>query len=656
MSRLQDRARQAFRAGDAAAFEAACKGLLDSDPSNLVALELLGLAALRSGDLGRSEVVLRRALDRHPRAATVLGALGQALARQGRLAEAIDCYRRSLALDPAQAAVHVDLGNALGSQGQIAAATDSFRRALALEPGNAQALVCLGNAQRHLGRPDEAAECYRSALAARPRFLDAEINLGALLCERGALQDAADCFVRALGVDPRSVAGLTNLGVVRRLQGDADAAVVQLRRALELQPSNLQALLHLGRALGALQRWDEALQALEQAAALEPRAPEVQLEIGDALRALRRWRAASAAYLRAIELDPSLARLRRHYYLGLACASTGDFETAAAAMLAPVVHRYSTPAPPPAEPVFRISRFKLIHDLGQLEHLRSHGRLGPDDEAVIAEYRRVLAASPAAGAEQTVAVDSRASPALAANLFRLRYLADAPVWPGGALNKALDTAAIEAAFAARPPGMAVIDDLLEPGALTALQRFCLESTVWWQLEHSSEVGSTLSRGFACPLLLQIAHDLRRAFPSILGRHPFTTMWAYKYFDPQGQEGGLNRSSGRDVHADDGAVSVNLWITPDEANLGPEPGGIDIWDREAPASYFATQSRRERLEVVRPVFAAAGQPRLTIPHLCNRAAIFHSNLLHRTAPHHFRDAYADRRISITIMFGRRAGSD
>ena len=39
--------------------------------------------------------------------------------------------------------------------------------------------------------------------------------------------------------------------------------------------------------------------------------------------------------------------------------------------------------------------------------------------------------------------------------------------------------------------------------------------------------------------------------------------------------------GLHVHADDALVNVNFWITPDEANLDPERGGLLVWDVPAP---------------------------------------------------------------------------
>ncbi len=97
-----------------------------------------------------------------------------------------------------------------------------------------------------------------------------------------------------------------------------------------------------------------------------------------------------------------------------------------------------------------------------------------------------------------------------------------------------------------------------------LKAFLLESTIWHDFSHiGGFVASYLEDGLACPLILQIADEIRGAFAALLAGHPLTQAWAFK---------GLKPSSTIDVHADDGAISVNFWITPSAANLKPERGG------------------------------------------------------------------------------------
>ena len=112
--------------------------------------------------------------------------------------------------------------------------------------------------------------------------------------------------------------------------------------------------------------------------------------------------------------------------------------------------------------------------------------------------------------------------------------------------------------------VAIIDDLLTVPALTRLQRFLLESTIWHDFSHiAGFVASYLEDGLASPLLLQIIDEFRSRLPNLLGDKPLTQAWAFK---------GLEPASTIALHADDAALSLNLWLTPNDANLSPNCAG------------------------------------------------------------------------------------
>jgi hypothetical protein len=106
------------------------------------------------------------------------------------------------------------------------------------------------------------------------------------------------------------------------------------------------------------------------------------------------------------------------------------------------------------------------------------------------------------------------------------------------------------------------------------------------------------------------------------------------------------------------VNVNFWITPDEANLDPDSGGLVLWDKEAPADWSPDEYNTydpERQRRIRDFLAAAGARRTVVPYRQNRCVVFNSDLFHRTDDIHFRDGYEHRRINITMLYGTR-GAD
>ena len=97
--------------------------------------------------------------------------------------------------------------------------------------------------------------------------------------------------------------------------------------------------------------------------------------------------------------------------------------------------------------------------------------------------------------------------------------------------------------------------------------------------------------------------------------------------------------------------MNFWLTPDEANLDPETGGLGVWDKEAPLEWdFTTYNKNE--PAIRAFLKESGARMVNVPHRQNRAVMFNSDLFHETGTLHFKEGYENRRINVTMLFGRR----
>jgi hypothetical protein len=190
--------------------------------------------------------------------------------------------------------------------------------------------------------------------------------------------------------------------------------------------------------------------------------------------------------------------------------------------------------------------------------------------------------------------------------------------------------------------MAVIDNFLTDEALDALRRFCWRSTMWHKSYADGYLGAMPEHGFACPLLAQIDVELRSTYPAIVGQLPLLHWWGFKYD---------SRLSGTAIHADFAAVNVNFWITPDDANLDPESGGLVVWDKPAPLDWSFDHYNGAPGKI-RDFLAQSGARSVRVPYRANRAVIFDSDLFHETDQIRFKDGYVNRRINITMLYGRR----
>ena len=300
------------------------------------------------------------------------------------------------------------------------------------------------------------------------------------------------------------------------------------------------------------------------------------------------------------------------------------------------------PARPPRT---QLSVPKLRHDIDQFRHLRQRGTLGAEFEETIDEYARLADRLLPAGTEARFPLDGDDERRIGQVYNRIVNMAAAPRMER-ALSAAWDPVTVEDRYLSQPPGLVVIDDFLSPPALEQLRRFCRESTVWSGTRYAEgRIGAFFVDGFNAPLLLQIAEELRAAFPRVIGdQHPLRQMWGFKYAPSSGRQS--------TTHADFAAVNVNFWITPTAANLDPSSGGLIVYDLTAPLSWdFKTYN--ERPDLIEDYLRGNGARAITIPYRENRAIVFNSDLFHATAPIRFRPEYENRRVNITLLYGDRA---
>ena len=190
----------------------------------------------------------------------------------------------------------------------------------------------------------------------------------------------------------------------------------------------------------------------------------------------------------------------------------------------------------------------------------------------------------------------------------------------------------------------VIDDFLTPEALDQLRKFCLESTVWRHPYKFGYVGAFPQNGFASTSLFAIAEEFSAALGEAFDQYQLAQWWAFVYD---------TKLPGTDIHGDDADFSLNLWITPDSANLDPDGGGLVIWDKKAPSdwSYDDYNSGGDR---VRQYLQEQNAESSVIPYRENRAVLFEGHLFHKTDDFTFAPGFENRRRSVTFLFRRSKG--
>jgi Flp pilus assembly protein TadD len=453
-----------------------------------------------------------------------------------------------------------------------------------------------------------------------PQEPNANHLLGVLRFQQGRAEEAEALIGKALARAPQSAELNAHYGLVLHGLGRDQDALAALDTALVLAPDEAEVLNSRAMVLQALDRPQDALASVERALALEPGYAEAWNNHAVALRALGRLEEALASFDRGASLDPH--NLRLQFNRGLVCRDLGQCGPAIDAFRA-VLRR----APDHAE---------SLHNLALVQCEAG------DTEAAMASFRRHAALVPAA-AGAAPDFKRRHDDEQKAYLAATAPSAEAGArCAGPAVNPDHDIAAIARQWKDAAPQLVVIDDLLTQSALESLRRFCWQEPVWNKIYDNGYLGALPERGFAAPLLAQIADELRHTYAAIFGTHALRYLWAFKCD---------SHLKGVNIHADFAAVNVNFWITPDEANLNPQSGGLIIWDKAAPLDWDFSRYNKDEA-AIRAFLEQTGTRSQTVPYRANRAVIFDSDLFHQTDDIDFRDGYANRRINITMLFGRR----
>ena len=509
----------------------------------------------------------------------------------GKYPEAESSLRRALAADPKLAKAHSRLGDVLCLQSRYSDAVKSYEQALALRPAVPEVLNNMGNAQKLLGEVEKAASCYRQAIALRPNFAQALNNLGLCLLQQGQIADARSAFHQAIAAAPNHAEAYNNLGNALTQERCAVDAQQAFQNAIRLSPSYADAHLNLSALLFDIRKFPEAEASARRAVQLAPLLADTHNALGNALRELGQIKEAEAEYREALRLSPRYADGIKHLAMALEEQGRLDEAFCLFGQFARLVREKE------AAPRLELAH-KQRHDGEQRDW---SGRDG-----------------------------------------RQFHLGDGSRIAGPAVNPQNRISEITALWQQAKPQIVVIDELLTGAALEKLRCFCLESTVWRQVYEGGYLGAFPEHGFAPPLLAQIAEELRATYPAIIEDHPLLHFWAFKY------DSSLH---GIKKHADFAAVNVNFWITPDEANLDPEHGGLVVWDKAAPQDWDFAKYNAAEADICAFLEEQKARP-VTIPYRANRAVIFDSDLFHETDVIRFKPGYQNRRINITLLFGRR----
>lgn len=395
-------------------------------------------------------------------------------------------------------------------------------------------------------------------------------------------------------------------------QSQFDKALLHFRWAMRLNPWRVEPMVQTANLLSDANQWDLAQNFFERA--LRKKEDHI-----DALNGL------AFAHLYQHDWKSACALFQRAYFLK---RGSGLNQNAVSQKQAYITGQNESKSP-------ELKPHKLQHDIEQLSYLMA---LEPDLSEELTEIISKFEQAQDAAQRKSSFVDEFADKITATYLHNLYFQA-----PGAQDGKPLLNVSPTAEKAFQEQRLAVVDQALKPEVVDALYQFCLKSTIWHDQHYSNGyLGSNLDDGFACPLVFQVAEQLRKDYPGIFKDYPLVYAWAFKC-DSKG--------TGVALHGDSAMINVNFWVTPDAANLNLDSGGLIVYTAPPPKEWDFREQRVSEQEL--EAFAQKQQAsKEVVSYRQNRMVIFDSQYLHQSDEYTFKEGYENRRINITLLFGKK----
>ena len=246
------------------------------------------VALHNAGRLAEAEKVYRDVLQKDPRNADALQLLGLIEHQKGNNERAVELIRKAVTIRP-RAEFLINLAQAHKALGKTQEALEATQRALQMAPNIPEGWNNLGSLLKDLNRSAEAADAFRKAIALRPNYAVAHSNLGNALAQLGDAKGSEAALRRAVTIDPNYAEGYSNLAHLLTVLGRLEESVLLCRRAIALKPQLGAAYSNLGKALHAQGLMDEGNEALRVGAAADPTNAQLHENLLGCFNHTTRW-------------------------------------------------------------------------------------------------------------------------------------------------------------------------------------------------------------------------------------------------------------------------------------------------------------------------------------------------------------------------------
>ncbi len=265
------------------------------------------------GDLSSAEKIYRTVLDAEPENIHALNLVAAICVNSNRFKDAVKFIEKALGIrsnDP-QALVNYALG--LKGLGRAGEALKAARQSLELNPGNPLALNVTGSLLLDDKKAEEAATYFKKAVELDSGYFEAWSNLSSALKKVRNFQAAMAAAERALKLNPSSSKAEINIAEIYVEQGRFDKAATHYKRALSLQPDDISLMIKLAHSYREIEKSVEAMALFTRVIELDKNNADAYEAIGLLKEQMGDLQSAEELLLKSIQIKPNNATA--HYQL-----------------------------------------------------------------------------------------------------------------------------------------------------------------------------------------------------------------------------------------------------------------------------------------------------------------------------------------------------
>lgn len=293
----------------------AAQALEKKQPTNAVAVNLLGVVYAQKGDLAAARKQFEKTLKVDPKFTTAYMELAQLALQEKNQALAKQNYQQALKVEPSHLGAMLAMGRLSELAGDRAAAMGWIEKAQKANPSSIEPPLLLVNAHLMQGEKNKALNMAREAANTHPQHPLVLATLSKVYLANDDPSNATATLRKLVELQPKSAQALVMLAEAQAVNKQLPAAVESVNSAMKIQKGFVPAQVLLAKLQSEMNQYDKAHQTAKELQAQYPKSG-VGFEIdGDIFTAQANIKSAEKAYGTAFANEPSAALALKLYRL-----------------------------------------------------------------------------------------------------------------------------------------------------------------------------------------------------------------------------------------------------------------------------------------------------------------------------------------------------